>query len=99
MRAFPQKRGCLIEDMKSAKICFQGKARKGWDLGNTYAVRVLYKVPFSTKLTTHSMAKKMGKVGGRKEIFVCYMNYNDKVTEGKPNYEQNCKFVCSKLTY
>ena len=76
---------------------FQGKAKKSWDPGNTYAVRVGNKVPFITRCgpTTHNMAKKLRKVGGRKGIFVCYMHYNDKVTEGKPNYEQTCKFVCS----
>ena len=74
---------------------FQGKTRKVWELRSTYAVAVMNKVsPLMTRyvLTTHNTAKKLGKISGRRKDFVCFMYYNDKVTDEKPNYEQSCKF-------
>ena len=75
---------------------FQGKARKSWDLESTYAVRIV-KVPFITRYvpTTHNMAKKLAKVGGRKGVFACYMYLKYNVTEGKPNYDLSLKFFFS----
>ena len=56
-------------------------------LGNTYAVRVVNKIPIFTRSVpaTRNMAEKLGKVGGSRGTFVCYVHYNDKVTEGKSN--------------
>ena len=77
---------------------FQGKARKGWDPGSSYAARMVNKVPLITRFvsTTYNMAKKPGEVGGRKLVFVCFMYYYYKVTEEKPNNEQNIKFVADQ---
>ena len=49
------------------RLCFKEK-QEGLDLRNIYAVILVHKVPLITKycLTTHNMAKKPGKVGGRK---------------------------------
>ena len=63
-------------------VC-QSKAMKSMDPGSTYKVTTVNKVPLITRYvpTTHNMAKRLGKVGGRKRGFVCYMYYNYKVTE------------------
>ena len=78
VRALPQKRN-------HPTFVFQGKARKGLDQESTSAVGVVSNVPLITKYvaTTHNMAKKLGKVGGRKGGFVCCVYYTDKVPEGK----------------
>ena len=97
VRAFPIKAASLTKDIKSSNRSVSRKSQEGLHPSSTHAVKVVNKVPHQTRYlpTTDNVAKKVGKVDGRRGILVCYMYYNDNITEGKPSYEQSCKFVYS----